>query len=956
MKKLSILAILFYIIGIARGQTAYWQQQVNYKIDVTLNDTKNTLDGFAKIEYYNNSPDTLYFIWFHLWPNAYKNDRTAFSDQLLENARTDFYFSNSDQRGYINRLDFRVNGVVAKTADHPQHQDIIQVILPEPLPPHSSINIQTPFHEQLPFNFSRGGHVDQSYQVTQWYPKPAVYDQKGWHPMPYLEQGEFYSEFGNYEVQITLPKNYLVAATGILQDEEEKDWLKQKAATRLVYDVPVVKKAAATLKKTVVESDIPASSSTQKTIHFKQDQVHDFAWFADKRFALKQDTLLLPSGKIIDVAAYFINRPTSNALWKKSIQFIKKSVLTHSNWLGEYPYNTVTAVEAATGIGGGMEYPTITSIPPARSEESLERTIEHEVGHNWNYGILASNERDHPWMDEGINSYYDARYKQTGKTIANEVKPKPGFINSRMPDDFPELGLRIYTSMKKDQPIETTSEHFSEFNYGLIAYYKTSQWMRLLERKLGTEMFDSCMHEYYRRWQFKHPYPEDFKRVIEEVSGNNMDAEFALLSKKGMLQKPNAKKDIKLASFFNLKETDRHHYIYLAPLAGYNSYDKLMIGGLIHTYTLPAEKLQFAVAPLYAPTSKQLNGIGTINYHWLPDNRIQKVVIGLNGERFSTNHSLDTNQQNIYERFYKLVPYLKIYFKSKPRSSGLSWIDIRTYFISEKQFDNYDYIAGSDSFLLYPNSTTKSSRYINQLSFNRENNRVLYPYNYQLQLQQGKGFYRVNITGNYFFNYSKGGGLSARVFAAKFGNIGNDPTYFTYQYQPKLLSADGTDDYTYSNYFLGRSASTAYGDIPVSNGGIGARQVMIPNTGGLKFRLDPFSTQGRSSNWIAAVNLSSTLPDKLFPAKIPLKLFFDVGTYAEAWEKTNTSSRFLYVGGLQLSLFKNILNIYAPIIYSKEFKDYLKTDKEANKFFKKLTFSIDIQNLRLKKFFPQYPF
>lgn len=943
-------------MGTARGQTAYWQQQVNYKIDVTLNDTKNTLDGFVKIDYYNNSPDTLYFIWFHLWPNAYKNDRTAFSDQLLENGRTDFYFSNSDQRGYINRLDFRVNGIVAKTADHPQHQDIIQVILPEPLAPHSSTHIQTPFHEQLPFNFSRGGHVDQSYQVTQWYPKPAVYDQKGWHPMPYLDQGEFYSEFGNYEVQITLPKNYLVAATGVLQDAEEKDWLKQKAATRLVYEIPPVKKTAATLKKTVVESDMPASSATQKTIHFKQEQVHDFAWFADKRFALKQDTLLLPSGKIIDVSAYFINRPASNATWKNSIQFIKQCVLTHSNWLGEYPYNTVTAVEAATGIGGGMEYPTITSIPPTHSEESLEETIEHEVGHNWNYGILASNEREHPWMDEGINSYYDERYKRTRKSIAEEVQSKPGFINNRLPADLSELGLRIFTSMKRDQPIETVSERFSEFNYGLIAYYKTSQWMQLLEKKLGTEMFDSCMHAYYRRWQFKHPYPEDFKQVIEEVSGKNMDAAFALLTKKGMLQKLTVKKDIKLASFFNLKETDKHHYIYLAPLAGYNNYDKLMIGGLIHNYTLPAEKLQFAVAPLYAPSSKQLNGIGTINYHWLPDNRIQKVVIGLNGEQFSTNHSLDTNQQNIYERFYKLVPYLKIYFKSKPRSSAASWIDFRTYIIGEKQFDNYNYIADSDSLLLYPNTVTKSTRYINQLSFNRENNRVLYPYNYQLQLQQGKGFYRVNVTGNYFFNYAKGGGLSARFFAAKFGNIGNDPTYYTYQYQPKLLSADGSDDYTYSNYFPGRSASTAYGDIPVSNGGIAARQIMIPNTGGLKFRLDPFSTQGRSGNWITAVNLSSTLPDKLFPAKIPLKLFFDVGTYAEAWEKTNTSSRFLYVGGLQLSLFKNVLNIYAPIVYSKEFKDYLKTDKEANKFFKKLTFSIDIQNLRLKKFFPQYVF
>ena len=229
-----LFLILFYSqVSTAYCQKHYWQQQVNFKIDVTLNDKEHTLDGFVKMDYFNHSPDTLRFIWFHVWPNAYKNDRTAFSDQLLENGRTDFYFSSSNQRGYINRLSFKVNGLLAKTQDHPIEQDIIKIILPQPLAPGGSAKIQTPFHMQLPFNFSRGGHVGQSYQATQWYPKPAVYDRKGWHPMPYLDQGEFYSEFGNYEVQLTLPKNYVVAATGVLQDKEELDWLNKKTTKRV---------------------------------------------------------------------------------------------------------------------------------------------------------------------------------------------------------------------------------------------------------------------------------------------------------------------------------------------------------------------------------------------------------------------------------------------------------------------------------------------------------------------------------------------------------------------------------------------------------------------------------------------------------------------------------------------------------------------------------------------------
>jgi len=227
-RTICVFILLYCQLSTANGQLPYWQQQVNYKIDVTLNDVENTLDGFVKMEYYNNSPDTLRFIWIHLWPNAYKNDKTAFTDQVLENGSTQFYFSNTDNRGYINRLDFKVNGNTAKTEDHPQHQDIIKLILPEPLLPNTNTKIESPFHVKLPYVFSRGGHVDQAYQITQWYPKPAVYDRKGWHPMPYVDQGEFYAEFGNYEVQITLPGNYVVAATGELQTESEKQWMKNK--------------------------------------------------------------------------------------------------------------------------------------------------------------------------------------------------------------------------------------------------------------------------------------------------------------------------------------------------------------------------------------------------------------------------------------------------------------------------------------------------------------------------------------------------------------------------------------------------------------------------------------------------------------------------------------------------------------------------------------------------------
>jgi len=376
-KLVAALFLFFYQSNTANCQTAYWQQQVNYLIDVTLNDKDRTIDGFEKLEYSNHSPDTLHYIWFHLWPNAYKNDKTAFSDQLLENGNTNFYFSDKEQRGYVNRLDFKVNNTTAQTEDHPEHIDIIKVILPEPLAPGQTVIITTPFHVKLPYNFSRGGYDGDSYQVTQWYPKPAVYDAHGWHPMPYLDQGEFYSEFGNFDVRITLPKNYVVAATGDLQNAEEKEWLD----TRKEFSWNSVSKkikAKNGITKTIRQAYPPSSAET-KTLRYLQNNVHDFAWFADKRFMVKHDTCSLASGKTIDVYSYFTKSESSS--WNKSVSYGKRAIRFYSDQVGEYPYNVASIVQGPQSFGGGMEYPTITVLSPGIKNGSLDALIAHELGH-----------------------------------------------------------------------------------------------------------------------------------------------------------------------------------------------------------------------------------------------------------------------------------------------------------------------------------------------------------------------------------------------------------------------------------------------------------------------------------------------------------------------------------------------------------------------------------------------
>ena len=957
MKKLYLLLFITGLRFAAIGQFAYWQQEVHYTIDVSLNDTEHSLEGFLKLRYINHSPDTLRFVWFHLWPNAFKNDRTAFTEQTLQNGKTDFYFSPREKRGYINRLDFRVANNTLKTEDHPQYIDIVKVYLPAPLLPGEETEITTPFHVQLPANFSRGGHTNHSYQVTQWYPKPAVYDRLGWHPMPYLDQGEFYGEFGSFDVRITVPDKYVVAATGELQNEAEKQWLKERAAfippvnkakkkKPAPFKKPVAHKPVSTVKKKptvwgktateVVDKPVILKRPPQtfKTLQYKQNNVHDFAWFADSNFVVKQDTIQLSSGRVVQAMSFY-RSPKSEA-WGKSIKYIKDAVHFRSNLIGEYPYNVVSVVEAKMGFEGGMEYPTITSISPGMDGKSLDMTIEHEVGHNWFMGILGSNEREHPWMDEGVNTYFDNRYK----ALKYSGSGYPKWIENRLPDNLVELPIDALAKIKKDQPAATRAPDFTFVNYPVITYLKTGILLKHMETAMGTQRFDSCMQAYYRQWQFRHPYPADFQQSFTVGDGKAVQYFFDSLQQKGGINPMAHSKKIKPAFLFSFKDYDSVNYVNIMPVMGYNVYDHFMIGVALHNYSFPAHKLKFFVAPMFATGSKQLVGMGRVGYTWRPNKTFDKIDLSVSGAHFNTLDGRDSNSNKIYAGFSKLAPALKFTFANKnARSSVEKWLEWRTFLIWENEFR---YAIKSSDGEFYPNKGKTTRRYLNQLSFNMADYRVLYPYDVRLQVQQGDGFYRASATGNYYFNYSNFGGLQMRLFAAKFGYIGQktiSKQFSTLAYQPKLTAVRGNEDYTYSNYFIGRNEAS----------GLASQQIMMRD-GGLKIRTDLFQgLQGRSDNWIASMNLATTLPKGLFPVVLPVKIFLDAGTYADAWKKDAATSRFLYVAGLQLTIYKDLVHVYVPILYSKEFRDNLKTVPDENTFLKKISFSIDVHRFNIHK-------
>jgi len=520
MKQQLLLIILLTYSCLGYSQNRYFQQKVNTTIDVKLNDENHSLSAFEKIEYINNSTETLDSIIFHLWPNAYKNVNTTMAKHLVSSGDIKFQYADSINRGYIDSLDFKTDGKKLKWEYYNNKIDIAVVYLAEPLKPGKSVEITTPFYVKIPLGvYSRLGHIGQSYQITQWFPKPAVYDRTGWHPLSYLSQGEFYSEFGNYDVKITLPENYVLGATGDLQNnpKEEQFLLEKVKQTEKLIDsslLPILD----SLKN--ADMSFPKSSDKYKTLHFHQENVHDFAFFADKRYHVLKGQVELPKSKrIVNTWAMFTNNEAD--LWKNSIDYLNNSTYFYSLWVGDYPYNHATAVDGSISAGGGMEYPNITVIGESYTAKALDEVITHEVGHNWFYGILGSNERKNAWMDEGMNSYVESRYMDHFYPVSNPMAPILGFDELQQKDVM-NLGYKFNAARNLDQPIQMGASLYTNTNYGVIVYGKTSIGFKYLQYYLGTELFDRCMDSYFQSWKFKHPCPTDVRDSFEEVSGEDL--------------------------------------------------------------------------------------------------------------------------------------------------------------------------------------------------------------------------------------------------------------------------------------------------------------------------------------------------------------------------------------------------------------------------------------------------
>nr|WP_242692289.1 M1 family aminopeptidase [Aridibaculum aurantiacum] len=599
-----------------------------------------------------------------------------------------------------------------------------------------------------------------------------------------------------------------------------------------------------------------------------------------------------------------------------------------------------------------MEYPTITLITTSDSGQNFDATIVHEIGHNWFYGVLASNERQHPWMDEGMNTFYQKRYELQKYGTYGFLQAVPANLRKKLPDDEEKWLLNIMAKIHKDQPIETPSTKFNHVNYGLVAYYKASRWMKKLEDELGTALFDSCMRQYYREWSFRHPYPEDFKWSMEKNSGKDLNHIFIELHNSGSLSYHDhlEKKKLKPSFLFNFKDTEKYNYLNIAPAIGFNAYDKMMLGALVHNYTLPPTNFQFIAGAMYATGSSALNGFGRAGYtKYARGYKLEGAVSYIN----FTQNQFPQDDPSIHLGMRRIVPSLELTKYDKDATStrrySAHW---QTFLIKEDQLDfrTEQTPAGPIDVI----DKKSNDRYVNRLSLSISDNRILYPYSFTLSTDQGEGFVRTGLTGKYFFNYADGkSGISARLFAGKF--FYTVPRTFLTRFQNDRYALNmtgpvGREDYTYSNYYIGRNKFEGTGWMS---------QQIMERDGFFKIRTQQREI-GSSDDWLMALNIVTDLPGKynplsVLPIKIPLKIFVDIGTYADAWQEESSTGRFMYDAGLQVPLFNSLVNIYIPILYSSAFRDYVQSITAEKKFARTISFNIDIDKLQVKNLVKNFP-
>lgn len=485
MKKVFFAAIFCVSILPAFAQSGYWQQRVEYVMDIDMDVATNRYTGKQKLTYYNNSPDTIYKVFYHLYFNAFKpgSEMDWRNKQMPDPDKRLNKISNLKpaEQGYQKVNSLKQDG---KTLTYNIEGTILEVTLDKPIAPGKKAVFEMDMEAQVPLQIRRGGRDNAEnirYSMSQWYPKMCAYDAHGWHPNEYIGR-EFYGEWGDFEVNISIDSSYTIGGTGYLQNATE--------VGHGYEDGQKVKRPA----------------GNKLTWKFKAQNIHDFVWAADPDYVVSQQ--ICKNG----VKFYFVYQPDSatNAVWPKFGPYMERALDWINEHYGQYPYKQYSFIQ---GGDGGMEYPMATLITGKRGFSSLVGVSVHEMLHSWFQGVLAFDESHYSWMDEGFTTY-----------VSDEVMDMLGYG-----DGNPLFwdGYSGYLSLVEDNENEPLTTHADYFNsnrsYGVSAYNSGGVFLHQLRYLVGETNYRNGMLRFFNEWKMKHPDALSLKRVMEKTSGLELD-------------------------------------------------------------------------------------------------------------------------------------------------------------------------------------------------------------------------------------------------------------------------------------------------------------------------------------------------------------------------------------------------------------------------------------------------
>ncbi|UQD55505.1 M1 family metallopeptidase [Flavobacterium sp. K5-23] len=501
MKRFFLISIISLSFGSLSAQSSgYWQQHVDYKMDVKMDVKTYLYKGKQELVYTNNSSDTLKKVYYHLFNNAFQPGsemdarlytikdpdarmvtKTKVDGKEIKESRIQYLKPN--EIGYLNVTNFKQDGVAAvtKTAG-----TILEVTLAHPILPNSKTTLTLDFEGQVPVQIRRSGRNNSEgveLSMSQWYPKMAEFDFEGWHADPYIAR-EFHGVWGDFDVNITIDKDYVIGGSGYLQNPNEIGKGYQDEGVTVNY---------------------PRRTKTL-TWHFVAPMVHDFTWAADKNYS--HDVVNGPN----DVAIHFLykNNPETTEKWKKLQPMMVKVMDSYNKKIGDYPYKQYSFIQ---GGDGGMEYAMCTLMLGNGTIEGIYGTATHELGHSWFQHILASNESKHPWMDEGFTTYVE-------DLVINDLSDKK--VENPFKGNYNSYYKLIESG--KEQTQATHGDRYDENRpYSVSSYVKGSIFLSQLNYVIGEDNLSKTIKRYYQDFKFKHPTPNDIKRTAERVSGANLD-------------------------------------------------------------------------------------------------------------------------------------------------------------------------------------------------------------------------------------------------------------------------------------------------------------------------------------------------------------------------------------------------------------------------------------------------